>query len=250
MDLKVCIKCGINKYLSEYGKKRNDCKKCHDDIVKLWIVNNRDRHSETRRKRRLLHKDQAKVANKRYREKNKEKALKVHTLWRKTNPDAWRKISNRSDTKRRFVPSVILSERISTGIRLSLVGGKKRRKWESMVDFTAEQLKTHIEKLFTDGMNWDNRNLWHIDHKVPISAFNFITYRDFDFKRCWGLDNLRPMWATENIKKGNRLPVPFQPSLLIELIESEHMAKASADAKKSAAKVKKPSQPSKPSKTR
>ena len=215
MESKVCIKCRVGKPISEYGKKRNDCKKCHDDAVKLWIINNKDLHNETRRKRRLLHKDQTKVANKRYRENNKAKALKVYTLWRKSNPEACRKIVRRSDMKRRLVPSVILSERISTGIRLSLVDGKNKRKWESMVGFTSEQLKTHIENQFVGGMNWENRNLWHIDHKIPISAFNFTTSSDLDFKRCWSLDNLQPMWAMENIKKGNKLSKPHQPSLLI-----------------------------------
>ena len=30
-------------------------------------------------------------------------------------------------------------------------------------------LKKHIENLFCDGMSWDNKSDWHIDHKIPLS---------------------------------------------------------------------------------
>lgn len=56
---------------------------------------------------------------------------------------------------------------------------------------------------------------WHIDHKIPKSAFNFETPEDIDFKRCWALKNLQPLWAAENIKKHDRVDKPFQPSLAI-----------------------------------
>ena len=54
-------------------------------------------------------------------------------------------------------------------------------------------------------MNWDNRSLWHIDHKRPISSFNYETIEDEEFKECWSLGNLQPLWAEENRKKYNKL---------------------------------------------
>ena len=53
-------------------------------------------------------------------------------------------------------------------------------------------------------MNWDNYGEWHIDHIKPISSFIFESSEDEEFKRCWSLDNLQPMWGIENIKKGNK----------------------------------------------
>jgi hypothetical protein len=62
---------------------------------------------------------------------------------------------------------------------------------------------------------WKNYGEWHVDHKIPQSAFNFETPEDIDFKKCWALKNIQPMWAKENIIKSNRINKPFQPSLRI-----------------------------------
>ncbi|GAH87691.1 unnamed protein product, partial [marine sediment metagenome] len=77
------------------------------------------------------------------------------------------------------------------------------------------QLVRHLKKQFQPGMTWENYGEWHMDHKVPVSAFNFSSSDHIDFKRCWALKNLQPMWATENHIKKNKLAKPFQPSLLL-----------------------------------
>jgi hypothetical protein len=53
-------------------------------------------------------------------------------------------------------------------------------------------------------MTWENYGEWHVDHIKPISSFTFETCEDEEFKICWSLDNLQPMWGIENIKKGNK----------------------------------------------
>jgi len=53
-------------------------------------------------------------------------------------------------------------------------------------------------------MTWDNYGpKWHIDHIVPISNFNLENREQF-LQACNWL-NLQPLWAEENLKKGNRL---------------------------------------------
>jgi hypothetical protein len=63
---------------------------------------------------------------------------------------------------------------------------------------------THLESLFQEGMTWENYGEWHIDHRIPKSWFNFATINDPEFIKCWDLSNLKPMWASENIAKGNK----------------------------------------------
>lgn len=105
---------------------------------------------------------------------------------------------------------------VSTNIRQSLKGNKNRRRWECLVGYTIDELMGHLEKLFKPGMTWENQGSeWHIDHIIPVSVFNFTTYTDLDFKKCWALSNLRPLWAKENISKGAKLLKPFQPSLAL-----------------------------------
>jgi hypothetical protein len=88
------------------------------------------------------------------------------------------------------------------GIWRSLKYSKNGRRWEKLVGYTADDLMARLESLFADGMIWDNYGEWHIDHIKPISSFNFESKHDPEFRECWGLQNLQPLWAKENISKG------------------------------------------------
>jgi len=85
------------------------------------------------------------------------------------------------------------------------------------VGYTLEDLKFRLEKQFAENMTWNNygKKGWEIDHKIPIAAFNFETPTDTDFKKCWALKNLQPLWSAENIRKQDKVDRPHQPSLLI-----------------------------------
>jgi len=121
--------------------------------------------------------------------------------------------------KRRSVESKFptrLSNAIRANIRDALHrkgGDKKERGWESLVGYSIRDLMKHLEKQFTAGMSWANYGEWHIDHIIPVSKFNFTSTDDFDFKRCWALSNLQPLWASENVRKHAKYSKPFQPSL-------------------------------------
>lgn len=79
---------------------------------------------------------------------------------------------------------------------------KLGRKWINLVGYSSKELLLHLEKQFKDGISWDNYGEWHIDHIVPVSAFNFTKYSDPDLKLCWALSNLQPLWAKDNNIKG------------------------------------------------
>jgi hypothetical protein len=67
---------------------------------------------------------------------------------------------------------------------------------------TIPELVTHLENQFTKGMSWKNRGKWHVDHIIPISSFDLTDRQQF-LKACnW--KNLQPLWAIDNLKKGNR----------------------------------------------
>lgn len=67
--------------------------------------------------------------------------------------------------------------------------------------YTVAELLAHLEKQFTPGMGWHNygKRGWHIDHIVPASSFDLTD--EAEFKACWSLGNLRPLWAVDNAKK-------------------------------------------------
>jgi hypothetical protein len=76
----------------------------------------------------------------------------------------------------------------------------KENKTNELLGYSALQLKEHIEKQFTDGMTWDNWGEWHIDHIKPVSKFD----KSEKISIINSLDNLRPLWAKENLTKSNK----------------------------------------------
>ena len=112
-----------------------------------------------------------------------------------------------------------LNSRIAGALRTAMITGNARHDWGKIVGYNVEELKRHLERRFTKGMSWKRflAGEIHIDHKIPKSLFNFTRMDHLDFKRCWALENLRPMWARENIQKGARLRDPFQPGLPLKI---------------------------------
>lgn len=97
-----------------------------------------------------------------------------------------------------------LSQRMSQAMWKSLVNGKHGHHWETLVDYTLDELKTHLEEQMHPWMTWDNYGrCWHIDHIRPVSSFSFESYNDPEFKKCWRLRNLQPMWAGDNFRKSD-----------------------------------------------
>ncbi|OAM77705.1 hypothetical protein A3840_08725 [Devosia elaeis] len=84
---------------------------------------------------------------------------------------------------------------------LSANGGKGGKSWTELVGYGVSELRAHLERQFLPGMTWDNKSEWHIDHIVPQSSFNYTSTDDPDFRACWALTNLRPLWARDNVRK-------------------------------------------------
>lgn len=237
---KQCRICGEIKPITEFNKTykwySNRCKSCQAIYMKKWCddnkdkrkaqeaeryLNNKQKHAEKCHAYYVLNKEKIKAKASEYRLKNKEtlaQKAKERRLSKEHKEKWYREYkSNRYKEDSRFR----LNHNISAGIRTSLRGKKEGRKWEELVGYTLDQLKKHIERQFQPGMSWNNYGEWHIDHEIPISAFNFSTFQDLDFQRCWALKNLRPLWKETNLKKHAKLSRPFQPSLQLNLKEAK-----------------------------
>ena len=107
-------------------------------------------------------KDEGKIREyaKNWRNKNREKYRKTSRIWQKEYGKTLKGNLNR---------------RMSSGIWFSLRKNKNGRKWESLVGYTVNDLKLHIEKLFTIDMDWDKllKGEIEIDHIKPKSLFDF-----------------------------------------------------------------------------
>lgn len=176
---------------------------------------NKEKIREKNRKWNNANKKRKKELGRRWREDNEERVRELSLRWQKNNPEKAKEANRKAVKKRDNTPKGILNKCIRNGIIKSLNNGSKNgRSWELLVGYTAEELKKHIEKQFKDGMTWENKHLWQIDHILPISIFNYKKPEDEDFKRCWALKNLQPLWSEENNKKKAKFSGHFQPSLI------------------------------------
>jgi len=76
-------------------------------------------------------------------------------------------------------------------------GYKKNTKTKSILGCSFSEFKAHMENQFTQGMSWNNRPLWHIDHIIPMATAK----TEEDVIKLNHYKNLRPLWAEENRKK-------------------------------------------------
>ena len=113
--------------------------------------------------------------------------------------------------------SFALKHRVLSAFHQSLKrrGGKKMGRWSGVLGYGVDQLKDRLASTMPDGYSWDDflSGRLHIDHIVPLAAFNYERETDIDFHRAWALSNLRLLPALENLTKSARLEEPFQPSL-------------------------------------
>jgi hypothetical protein len=95
---------------------------------------------------------------------------------------------------------------ISEVIRGAIRRSGSSRAVEDRLGYTIDALMRHIEALFSEGMDWQafRSGEIHIDHIIPQSSFD--TSCDEQWRACWALSNLQPMWASDNLAKSDRLP--------------------------------------------
>lgn len=94
----------------------------------------------------------------------------------------------------------------SKTVRRAIRRGINAPSFSALVGYSIAELRVHLERQFVDGMNWGafDRGEIHIDHVVPQRDFDL---RDpAEFRSCWSLGNLRPLWAGDNLSKlGKRI---------------------------------------------
>ena len=184
-------------YQKEYYKKNAE------KIIKRseqWVKNNHDRKNEINKEWAKKNPDKAKKWAKENPEKVKEIKVKSYKKCLKT-------VGERKKQRLKIDLKFKLNHNISNNLRKSLKGNKAGCAWENLLGFTINELREHLEKLFYNCMTWDSflKGDVHIDHKIPLAAFNFTRPEDEGFKKAWALKNLQPLWAIDNLKKGTKL---------------------------------------------
>jgi hypothetical protein len=127
--------------------------------------------------------------------------------WRAKNLERARAHDREYEKRRRATdPAYKLKCRLSARLN-AMLNGKKCAPSEVLLGYTRHELIAHLERQFTRGMSWDafGRGEIEVDHIIPVRSFKISNVDDPDFKACWGLPNLRPLWKKQNRSKGGKV---------------------------------------------
>ena len=196
--IKYCYVCNAWKPFNEFAQLKNGsqkdglqsmCKECK----RLYQQNNAEHIAEYQKEYAIKNQQQLFDYRKKYYSNpdNKIKHVNYNKDW----------YHNQYHTNILFR----LNQAFGHAIYTSLKGLKNNIPWQNFVSYSLQELKEHLESKFQPGMTWDNYGEWHIDHIVPKSSFHFESYDDPEFKKCWSLENLQPLWAKDNIRKSNKI---------------------------------------------
>jgi hypothetical protein len=194
--MKQCNKCLQFKLEEMYHKYRYNGNLLRKSVCRDCINNNR----------------------KKYYSKNSEKIINLVSKYKKNNR---KKINDRDKERRINDVTFKLQELVRSVIKQSIKrnggikGGKSVLKY---LAYTSEELKFHLESQFEFWMTWNNHGLydpsiwddnnfttwiWQIDHIIPQADLPYTNMEDENFKKCWSLENLRPLSAKQNIIDGS-----------------------------------------------
>lgn len=229
MEKKQCGRCGATKPLIRENfrtEKRNKngfsgtCKVCEEVLKRSREARNKNKqkpkltslcctkcniekpatdeffhkHSRSRTGFKSACKECRKIETRKW---NASEACKTRARNRRKNDPAWK-----------------LKKNVGSSIARSMAsrGNKKEASCFEYLDYTAEELRVHLEEQFEPWMSWENwgkasnsERTWHIDHIYPHSKLPYDSLEHPNFKKCWALENLRPLCAIENIKKKDKV---------------------------------------------
>ncbi len=175
--------------------------------TQAYVKKHRESIREKRHAKYCRTKERVRQQTKEWRQKNLEHYSAWNARYRK-RPDVLAR--NRSRFRKRkasdpnFALAVALSASVARAIKTQV--GRKAAKSIKLLGCSIRKARKHIESQFQKGMSWENFGThgWHIDHIVPCYAFD-LRIKKNQYK-CFHYTNLRPLWASDNIRKGATVP--------------------------------------------
>ncbi len=202
MRTKICTKCKKeflatlgNFYKQKLGKYglRSICKGCGSEQGRRYNKENKNKSLKRYKKYRMENRDKIKRKRREYYYKNKAKVNRIAVEYRNNNIQA--KLACN------------LRRRLNSALR----GNQKTGSAVKDLGISVEGLKKYLESKFynnvatSEEMNWYNYGYkgWHMDHIIPLSIFDLTDRKQF-LESCH-YTNLQPLWAGENMSKGDKI---------------------------------------------
>ena len=189
----MIITCRDCKNNFEAPNRRNKkCPTCLKISSKLrsqnYKKNNKEKVSLYNKEYKANSRDEIKEYNRVY---NIQNRLEIQTRQTRTHKE-------RRKTDMNYKMSIVLRNRLKKFYKGS------RSKIQNVIGCSVQNFKYWIEYNFNNEMNWNNHGtVWHIDHVLPCSKFNLEN--DDEVSICFNWKNLRPLTASKNLAKNNKL---------------------------------------------
>lgn len=206
----------VKQYQKEYREKNKD----HlSRYAAEWRAANREKIKADKSARYERDREKILAEMKVYRDSNPEREREKKRSARLRNHDKIRK--QESDSKRRNRPknrgkaaayarlrhatdpmhAMKVRLRARLGLALRNSGYTKKSSMGEILGCSWDELQTHIESKFLEGMSWGNRSEWHIDHVIPLATAK----NEADLMTLSHYTNLQPLWTLDNLKKSAKL---------------------------------------------
>jgi hypothetical protein len=156
-----------------------------------WNQSNPERRKATLKRYAQRHAEAERARQRARHHADPKKAIERLKRWakkaRKTNP--------------RFLMKSRLKTRLNHAFKNGL--GKKVGSTLVLVGCSWEELRSHIESRFVDGMSWARIREIEIDHIIPCAKFDLTDPEQQ--RRCFHYTNLQPLWRGDNRAKGAKI---------------------------------------------
>jgi hypothetical protein len=201
----------------------NKCKECNKIYKHEYYLKNKEKYTENNKKYVEAHRNEINAYNRKYNLDNKEKNKERDQEYKIKNKE--RIAENRKKSfkiKLNSSPVFRVRRNVSKLISSYLKRNGSRKNNKSILDnlgYSIDTLKNHLENQFDSWMTWNNWGIydlgkwndndqstwtWQIDHIIPQDKLPYISMEDNNFKKCWALDNLRPLSSKQNLLKGSK----------------------------------------------
>lgn len=227
MKAPLCPLCGetdILKFRARVIKNKTyyvkHCRNCESFLSREYYKNNKEERAEYQKQYRSKNEVIVKSKKKDY-DKKRYNNLKPQIISnvRKYRKDNRALINKAKKDRRKNDPAYRLRYYISNRIRkiLNQSSSRKNNSCLKYLSYSFKELKEHIESQFESWMSWENHGsydpetwkdddpstwVWSLDHIIPQSDLPYASMEDENFKKCWTLENLRPLSAKQNFLDG------------------------------------------------
>lgn len=184
-----------------------------------WYANNKEQAAEVSRAYRQKDPERHKAKKREYYRRTKGPETKAQrrahyeanrqsyldrARAQKQDPEAKLRRNAREQARKKTDPLFHLAtgarSRISTEV--SKRGFTKNSKSAKVLGCDWPTYKAHLENQFTEGMSWENRHLWHIDHIIPLASAT----SEKALVELLHFTNTQPLWGVENLRKATKMP--------------------------------------------